>query len=156
MSKFLRTTVLAAAATAAVFSFASPLLAATPVLQPHTILLGQADEASPDKVIAVRGGRGGFHGGRGFRGGGMMWRRGGGGWRGGGWRGGGWHGNRWHGGWHGNRWRGGWGHRRWYGRGWGFAGAPWVYGGFYGGGACGYGFRWSYRWGCVPVYRWGY
>ena len=105
MSKFLRTTVLAAAATAAVFSFASPLLAATPVLQPHTIVLGQADEASPDKVIAVRGGRGGFHGGRGFRGGGMMWRRGGGGWCGGGWRGGDWHG---------------------------------------------------YRWGCVPVYRWGY
>src|SRR6185295_1468639 len=85
------------------------------------------------------------------------WRGGGwrGGWHGGGWRGG-WHGGGWRGGWHGNRWRGGWGHRRWYGPGWGFVGAPWAYGGFYGGGPCGYGFRWSYRWGCVSPYRWGY
>jgi hypothetical protein len=73
----LRTTVLYyAAATAAVFSLPRRYWHAC--LQPHTILLSQAGEASPDKVIAVRlaarrfhGGRG-LHGGRGFRGGGMM------------------------------------------------------------------------------------
>jgi hypothetical protein len=144
MFKFVGTIFLAAAATAAAFFVAEPARAATAVLQPHAILLDGADQASSDKVIAVRGGFGGFHGHGGFGGGGgMMWRHGGG-WHGGGWHGGGWHGGGWH---------GGWGHRRWYGPGWGFAGwgAPWVYGGYYGG-PCGYGFRWTYRWGCVPIY----
>jgi hypothetical protein len=147
MFKFVGTIFLAAAATAAAFFVAEPARAATAVLQPHAILLDGADQASSDKVIAVRGGFGGFHGHGGFGGGGMMWRHGGGGWHGGGWHGGGWHGGGWHG------WHGGWGHRRWYGPGWGYAGwgAPLVYGGYYGG-PCGYGFRWTYRWGCVPIY----
>jgi hypothetical protein len=123
MFKFVGTIFLAAAATAAAFFVAEPARAATAVLQPHAILLDGVDQASSDKVIAVGGGFGGWHGG----------------WHGGGWHGGGWH--------------GGWGHRRWYGPGWGYAGwgAPWVYGGYYGG-PCGYGFRWTYRWGCVPIY----
>jgi hypothetical protein len=66
MFKFVGTIFLAAAATAAAFFVAEPARAATAVLQPHAILLDGADQASSDKVIAVRGGFGGFHGHGGF------------------------------------------------------------------------------------------
>jgi hypothetical protein len=38
-------------------------------------------------------------------------------------------------------------------------GTPVGLGGYfagYHGGPCGYGYRWTYRWGCVPVYGYGF
>jgi hypothetical protein len=161
---------MAVAFAAATLLAGPPARAAIAVLQPQKILLDQSDQASVNSVVTVRG-RGGFggsfRGGRGgFGGGSFAWRRGGmgGGWRGAGW-GGRWHGgnwgNRWHGGRWVGRWRGGNWNNRWYGRGWGYRrfgwGAPWGWGGVYAvGRPCGYGFRWTYRWGCVPVYGYGY
>jgi hypothetical protein len=171
MSRFVGMSVMTAAFAAAALLVAPPAQAVTAVLQPHMILLDQADQASTNSVVAVRS-RGGFGGSfRGsMRGGSMMWRRGsmggrwGGGWRGAAW-GGRWHGGNWGNRWHGGRWAGRWHggkwNNRWYRRGWGYRGwgVPWGFGGYYAGsygGACGYGYRWTYRWGCVPVYGYGF
>src|SRR4029453_10795557 len=117
MAKFAATNILAT--TAAALFFAQPVQSATTVLQPHSILLDQANQVSTERVIPVGRGWGGGHGpwggGQGHwgGGGGMMWRRGGmGGWGHRGWGGGGWG----HRGWGG----GGWGHRGW--GGWGRGG----------------------------------
>src|SRR4029453_9768613 len=110
MAKFAATNILAT--TAAALFFAQPVQSATTVLQPHSILLDQANQVSTERVIPVGRGWGGGHGHWGG-GGGMMWRRGGmGGWGHRGWGGGGWG----HRGWGG----GGWGHRGWGGGGWGW------------------------------------
>ena len=159
MAMLMKATLLAAATTAATL-FAQPAQSATTVLQPHSILLDQANQASTEQVVPVGRGFGG--GGRGFGGGGMMWRHGGmGGWHGGmggwhgGWRGVGWRGGGW-------GWRRGWGGRGFVRRGWGWGGPAWGWGGgwpVYGygyGGGCPYGFVWTYRWGCVPYGGYGY
>src|SRR5262245_28809915 len=108
MAKFAATNILAT--TAAALFFVQPVQSASAVLQPHSILLDQANQVSTEQVVPVRRGVGD----RGCGGGGMMWRHGGmGGWGGGmgGWRGGmgGWRGGM--GGWRGGMggWRGGWG-----------------------------------------------
>jgi hypothetical protein len=150
MNKLLKLGLLTAVVTASGLVAVGPLHAVTAVVQPHSIVLDQATQAGNIVEQVRRGGRGGLSRGgfnRGaIRGGrSMYWRRGGinRGWRGGRWAGRpGWRGGRWAGR---PGWRRGWGYRR----GWGWGG--YGYSGYWGG-ACGYGWRWSPRWGrCVPV-----
>jgi hypothetical protein len=148
MSNVWRLTLLAAATAGTVLFVPQPLQAVTAVVQPHAIV---ADQASDNLIESVRRGGGrSFRGGNFGRGGGMYWRRGSMGSRR--WAGG----RRWHGGvWHGGRWnRGDW---RWRGRGWGYRRHGWgpgIYGGYWGGWGrrCPIGYRWTYTWGCIPLY----
>jgi hypothetical protein len=155
MQKTWKWAFLAAATAGAAFFAAEPLLAVTAVVQPHSSVAAQASDNLIEQVRRGGGRMGGF-GGRSFRGGSfrrggsMYWRRGSIGRRG--WAGG----RRWAGGvWHGGRWnRGNW---RWRGRGWGYrrAWGSGFYGGYWGGywgRRCPIGYRWTYNWGCVPLY----
>jgi hypothetical protein len=139
MATLMRATILAAA-TAAAGLFAQPVHAA--IVQPHSIVSDIGKSAKIVDVVRRRGGWG-YRGGWGRRGWGHRgyWRRGGWGHRGWGHRG---------------YWRRGWAHRGWgYRRGW-YGGWP-AYGYVgYGGYGCPSGYRWTYRWGCVPYYGYGY